>query len=405
MLRGRSIICFAHDWNGDPTSKTHIMRVLSRDNRIVWVSSIGMRRPTASRSDLRRLGAKLVRALDWCRQVEPNLFVVNPLAIPLPGVGPIDRLNGALLTASLRLASRRVGLDRPILWTFLPNVGHLVGRLGESMVVYHCVDQYTAFSGVPREALERMERDLVRRADVVLASAESLADERRRINPETHFVPHGIDVDHFARAADPAFPMAEPLSRLPRPVIGFFGLIADWVDLELVRAVAEDHPHGSVVLLGHATCDASVLDGVPNVHRFGRRPYEELPRWCRGFDLGIIPFRQNELTRHVNPLKMREYLAAGLPVVSTRMREVERYAHVVRLCDDRDGFRDAVRRALAEDGPPERRRRIDSMRPESWEARVEEISAVLERQSEASPREARRPAIPQHRSGCAGYGP
>src|SRR5437867_3523941 len=127
MLEGGSIICFAHDWKGDPTSKTHIMQILSRRNRVLWVNSIGMRRPRVSGHDLRRMALKLRRSLAGCLEVAPHLYVADPLVIPLPGQPWADRLNADILTASLRRLSRRCGLHRPILWTFLPTVGQLLG--------------------------------------------------------------------------------------------------------------------------------------------------------------------------------------------------------------------------------------------------------------------------------------
>src|SRR5439155_23133725 len=129
-----------------------------------------------------RIAAKVRRSLEGCVEVEPNLFVTNPLTLPLPGVALIDRLNAGILTACLRHLCRRLGLERPILWTYPPHVSRLIGRLDERMVVYHCVDQYSAFAGVSRDALTRMERDLVCRAQVVLTSSEQLCDERRRLN-------------------------------------------------------------------------------------------------------------------------------------------------------------------------------------------------------------------------------
>src|SRR4029077_18915600 len=139
-LEGASIICFAHDWGGDPTSKTHIMRILARRNRVLWVNSIGMRRPAASGRDLRRILDKLAKGLRGCREVEPNLFVANPLVVPLPGWGPVDRLNAGFLAATLRHLCQKHALVDPILWSFLPNVGRLLGRLKERLAIYHCVD-------------------------------------------------------------------------------------------------------------------------------------------------------------------------------------------------------------------------------------------------------------------------
>ena len=378
MIRNESIICFAHDWNGDPTSKTHIMRILSEKNRILWVDSIGMRRPTVSGRDARRLARKLHQITRGLVTVNPNLHVASPLVLPLPGVPGVDRLNATLLSASLRNFARRAGLTRPIVWTFLPTTVGLLGRLGESRVIYHCVDEYSAFAGVPREALRRMEAELVRRADLVLASSETLAEARRRVNPRTFFVSHGVDVAHFSRALDPALPRPADVAGLARPVIGFFGLLAEWIDLELLAAIARRRPHWTLLLLGKATVDTGALRALPNVRLLGQKPYAALPAYCRAFDVGLIPFRIDELTVRANPLKLREYLAAGLPVVSTDLPEVRKYAGLVRLAAGPEGFIEAIEAALADRNEPADRARVAAMQSESWEARVEQISELLE---------------------------
>jgi glycosyltransferase involved in cell wall biosynthesis len=376
MIRNESIICFAHDFQGDPTSKTHIMRILSEKNRILWINSIGMRRPTVSSRDARRIIAKLKQLTRGLVRVNANLHVASPLAVPLPGVPGVDRLNAGLLTASIRYFARRAGLTRPILWTFLPNTIGLVGKLGESRVIYHCVDEYSAFAGVPREALRRMEEELVRRADLVLASSETLAEERRQWNSRTHFVSHGVDVTHFARALDPGGPRPTDAADFAGPVIGFFGLIAEWIDLELIAEVARQRPAWTVVLIGKANVDTSALRALPNVRLLGQKPYDMLPDYCRAFDVGIIPFRIDTLTVRANPLKLREYLAAGLPVVSSDLPEVRKYAGLVRLATGRDAFIAAIEAALAE--PRHGAARAAEMMPESWEARVEQISDLIE---------------------------
>lgn len=378
MITNESIICFAHDWKGDPTSKTHIMRILSEKNRILWVNSIGMRRPTVCGRDARRMVAKLKQLTRGLVRVNANLHVASPLAVPLPGVPGVDRLNARLLTTSIRHYARRAGLTRPILWTFMPNTIGLVGKLGESRVIYHCVDEYSAFAGVPREALRRMEEALVRRADLVLASSETLAEERRRWNPRTHFVSHGVDVTHFARALDAGVPPPADAAGLARPVIGFFGLIAEWIDLELIAEIARQRPAWTVVLIGKADVDTSALRALPNVRLLGQKPYEALPGYCRAFDVGIIPFRIDALTVRANPLKLREYLAAGLPVVSSDLPEVRKYAGLVHIAAGAGGFVAAIEAALADRGAVRDRARMTAMMRESWEARVEQICELID---------------------------
>jgi glycosyltransferase involved in cell wall biosynthesis len=240
------------------------------------------------------------------------------------------------------------------------------------------VDEYSAFAGVPREALRRMEAELVRRADLVLTSSETLAEARRPLNPRTFYVSHGVDVAHFARALEPGPAPAADATGLARPVLGFFGLIAEWIDLPLLGEIARRRPGWTLLLIGKATVDTSPLRRLPNVRLLGQRPYAALPDYCRAFDVGLIPFRVDELTVRANPLKLREYLAAGLPVVSSDLPEVRRYAELVRLADGPAGFIAAVEAALAERGEAAARARVEAMKHESWEARVEEISELIE---------------------------
>jgi glycosyltransferase involved in cell wall biosynthesis len=320
---------------------------------------------------------KLRRILAGCREVEPNIFVIDPPVLPLPGVAAAERINRVVLVTRLRQLCRRLGLQQPLIWTFLPHVGWLLGRLQERMTIYHCVDEYSEFSGVPKDVIVRMEQDLVRRADIVFTSAEKLCAERRTINPHTHFIPHGVDVAHFSRALDASTTVAPEVARLPKPVIGFFGLLADWVDLDMIGALAQARPQWSFALVGKTQTDLEAVRRLPNVHLLGQQPYTALPSYCRGFDVGLIPFRMNELTLRVNPLKLREYLAAGLPVVSTPLPEVVRYRDVVHIAVNRDGFIQEIESALMERSTKDDRRRVEMMRSEGWEARVERMSAII----------------------------
>ncbi len=374
-LRNRDMLCFSHDWSGDPLSKTHLMRLLSRNNRILWVNSIGYRAPSVSRRDLGRAFKKLSAAMQPLRQAEPNLFVLSPFVIPAYGLAPVRALNTRLLRFQVKRAMRQLGFQRPINWVFNPAAGLVAGTLEEELLIYYCVDEYTAFSGVPTEALAALEERLLRRADVVLVSAERLLRSKARINPRIALVRHGVDFDHFRRSLDPKTEIPADLAALPGPVIGYFGLIAqDWIDVDLLVHVAQRFPHASLVLLGKVTMDVSALERFPNVHFLGRKPYATLPSYCKGFDVALIPFPVSEVTLNANPLKAREYLAAGLPVVSTPIPEVE----VLDQCligSTASQFADHVQGALAVPGPAIER--SDSMRRQSWQARLHEIDQHL----------------------------
>ncbi len=374
MLRGRDIICFSHDWSGDPLSKTHLMRLLARDNRVLWVNSIGYRTPTVSKADAGRAFKKLIAATGPIRNPEPNIYVLSPLAVPLYGRESVRALNRHLLRLQVRRAMRKLGFRRPVNWVFNPPAAVVAGTLGEEQLIYQCVDEYTAFTGVSGEVMAEFEHRLLRMADLSIVTSERLLRSRSKINPQTVLVRHGVDFAHFSRALDDETAVPEDIAALPRPVIGFFGLVADWVDVDLMAEVAKHFARGSLVVLGKVTTDVSALERLPNVHLLGRKPYEDLPAYCKGFDVALMPFRVNELTLNANPLKVREYLAAGLPVVSTPIPEVE----VLGLCRIADGPAATVREieaALEDPGPA--RARSEAIRGESWEARLDEIRQHL----------------------------
>jgi glycosyltransferase involved in cell wall biosynthesis len=378
-LRGRDILCFSHDWGGDPLSKNHLMRLLARRNRVLWVNSIGYRAPTASRADAARALRKVREALRPLRQVEPNLFVLNPLALPAYGQPWARGVNRLCLRAQVKRAMRRLRFQRPINWVFNPAAAVIAGTLAEDMLVYHCVDEYTAFSGVSARSLAELEAHLLARSRLVITSSRRLFLAKRRANPNTVLVRHGVEYEHFRRALDPGTTVPDEVARLSGPVIGYFGLISqDWVDLPLIEHVARSFPAASIVMLGRIAMDVSPLARFPNVHLLGRKPYESLPAYCKGFDVALVPFPINQATLNANPLKAREYLAAGLPVVSTAIPEVG-VLEQCRIGADADGFVAQIHAALQEPGPCPVR--SQSVRDQSWEARLAQIERELHRVS------------------------
>ncbi|MFN4258006.1 MAG: glycosyltransferase [Gemmataceae bacterium] len=373
-LAGADIICFSHDWNSDPLSRNHLMRLFARDNRILWVNSIGFRSPSfTNKSDLGRIFRKLKSFTTPLREVEHNIFVLNPLSLPWHHRPTVRRLNRWLLRARVRRAMNQLGMRSPLVWITNPMAGIMARQLGEKQLIYYCVDENAQFQGIS-PAIVEMEQYVMRQADCVIVTSDKLLQSKQSYNPNTKLLRHGVDLRHFGRALAPQTPVADEVARLPRPVIGFFGLVADWVDVELLADVARAYPHGSVVLLGKIATDVSMLANLPNVHLLGQKPYAQLPEYCKGFDVALLPFRVNELTLNANPLKVREYLAAGLPVVATPLPEVE-IIESVFIGRDRSEFRQQIQLALAEPGP--RPWRVTAVRQDSWEARFAEVCGYL----------------------------
>ena len=376
-LLGRDILCFSHDWTGDPLSKTHLMRVLSKGNRILWINAIANRMPTAAKKDISRIFRKLKSFTEPVREVEPNIFVLNPLAIPAYGNSAVRGFNEKFLIAQVKKTMRKLKFKRPINMVFNPAAGLIAGKLGEEQLIYYCVDEYTAFTGASK-GLKEIEEGLFRKADLVIVSAEKLFESKQHFNKNTFIIRHGTDWDHFRTALDDATKVPEEIAGLPKPIIGFHGLLADWVDFELIKKTAEHFSHGSVVLIGKIAVDAEqkikILDGISNVHFLGRKPYAQLPAYCKGFDVALNPFAINELTLAANPLKVREYLAAGLMTVSTDIPEV-RILPDCMVGTDHDDFIAKIETALRE--PKPRAEISDSIRHESWEAKVDELREIM----------------------------
>jgi glycosyltransferase involved in cell wall biosynthesis len=382
LLRGRDILCFSHDWTGDPLSKTHLMRVLARDNRILWINAIANRMPTTSGKDLSRIYKKLKSFTEPVREVEKNIFVMNPLAIPAYGSPAMVSINRKFLIRQVKSAMRKLGMKNVINMVFNPAAWMIAGRLGETEQIYYCVDEYTAFTGVSG-GLKEIEEDLFRKSDFVVVSAETLLESKKKFNEKTFLIRHGVDFDHFRTALDVATKIPAEIADLPKPVIGFHGLLADWVDFELIKKIAAHFKNGSVVLIGKITFDAEkkikILDGVPNIHFLGRQPYKELPAYCKGFDVALNPFVMNELTRNVNPLKVREYLAAGLQVVSTDIPEV-RVLEDCLVGETHADFVSKIEQILA--NPKPRAEVSAAIRHESWDAKVDELRAIMRKVKE-----------------------
>src|SRR6185436_16833194 len=283
-MEGENIICFAKDWSEDPTSNNHVMRLLSRKNRVLWLNSIATRAPKlSSSSDLQKIARKL---RDFGRgpvEVAPNLFVYTPLVVPFPHMPGAATINQGILRATLSSLRRRLGMDEYQLWSFLPTAQPYLGMPGEKLVVYYCTDEWSRFSHVDGERIAEMERSLCEEADVVFTTARTLWNHKRCYNPETHLALHGVDHEHFARALDPETALPDELRDCRGPVIGFFGLVHDWIDISLLAHLAERRPDWTVAVIGKANVDLSALEQLPNVRLLGRRPYEELPRYCRAF--------------------------------------------------------------------------------------------------------------------------
>lgn len=380
---GPPIVTFANDYRGDPTSKHHIMRRLAEHTDVLWVEAAGMRRPKLrSPLDLRRILARLRRASQGVqRDGHERLHVVSPLSIPLPGRRLATQANRLLYRRAIGRALGALHVARaPLLWVYTPTVAPYLADLPRAGLVYHCVDRWWAFADYDAAVMRSCHELLCRTADVVFASAGELLTDCARYTPRAYLVRHGVEWEHFARAALAPPPRPPDIADIRGPIIGFFGLIHEWVDQDLLGSIADAFPEATLVLIGRVQVDAARLRARPNIRLLGQRSYADLPAYAAAFSLALVPFVRNELTIAVNPIKLREYLCAGLPVVATALPEIALLQDRPQLlvADSIPAFVTAVGEVLQRPwGPAERRDAAGAERGESWDGRCAAMARLV----------------------------
>lgn len=384
MLTNHGFVCFSTlDWDFRWQGHQQIMATFARHgNRVLYVENLGVRPP-----GLRDTGRVVRRATNWVRaQVRglrhplPNLWVFSPLAIPLHRSSLVRRLNRAILSASLRGLTRRLDIQRPIVWISLPTqmVLDALEAVDPRLVVYYCADEFAALSSTPR-SIVATERALLRRADVVFASSALLLRKCLAENPSTYFFPIGVDMAVFDATRAAAPPPPADVAALPRPWLGYMGGLNGKVDLDLVRATAAAFSSGTLVVLGGIEESAQDVALPPNLAVLGERLHRDIPSYLQAFDVCLIPYRVDPFTSNVYPGKLNEYLAMGKPVVATPLPEVvANFSEVVAIAPTHDEFVAAVRTALAEDNPSAVERRVRFARRADWAHVIPGMSAILD---------------------------
>ncbi|MBI5514980.1 MAG: glycosyltransferase [Deltaproteobacteria bacterium] len=385
----RSFVVFADDWGGHPSCVQHVFRRLALSHPTLWVNTVGLRPPRLDRRDAARVVRKVRtmlggRARDNAgaapREATPDaglkLQVCAPPMVPWMRPEPVRALNRLAVHRALRRAAAHLGPGEPVLVAAVPNGVDALGALPFAAVVYYCVDDFANWPGVDASAAERLERELLAASDVVLATSEHLCQTRISPKGPTLPLPHGVDVEHFSRASDP---VTTPLDgvRRGRPVLGYLGLVDERQDVALLVAVAEARPDWDLVFVGPTDKAPDPRLRRDNVRFVPAVPYARVPEALAGFDVAILPYVRGEVTRAINPLKLREYLASGRPIVATSLKEVARYHPRVRIADTPEDFQREVQAAL--EGPRDLRAEREALvREESWEARARAFLSATE---------------------------
>ncbi len=374
MLRGESIICLAAaDWEGMWARAQQFMSIFARQgNRIIYVNP-----PVTCLSPFKNPALR-GRDRDCLRPASENIDIYTPpVILPFGGMyRAVNRVNQRIIAAGLKRACRQLNFKPTIIWTYLPNTVDL--SLPENTtLVYDCADEHTAFPGlINKKTVAGMEAELFKRAAVSLASARELYRNKKDLAPRLAVIPNGADVEHFSQARRTGLAPRE-IRELPRPVIGYIGAVSSWFDQDMMRAAALAHPDWSLVLIGPVDTDTAGLKELPNVRLLGHRSYSDLPAYLSSFDAAVIPFKINELTLGVNPVKLYEYLAAGKPVVSSDLPEVRPFRPLAAIAGDPGEFVRKIEEELSADSAEKAVARARAAALNSWEARADAAAKMI----------------------------
>ncbi|HEX3031557.1 MAG TPA: glycosyltransferase [Bacillota bacterium] len=386
MLENREIVCISSvDWEPLLTRKQQVMSRLPVSNRILYVEP-----PITLLSAFKdkSMWMKWTMWFKGRRRLKENIWLWSP-PVTLPFGNKyrwINRFNQWWQSIFLKPVLKEMGFTNPILWTYMPNTADMTNEIDHQVLIYDCVDEHSEYTGlINKQTMLDMEEDLCRACDLVFVTATGLYESKKDWNPQTHYLPNAANVEHFMKAQSPETVIPEDIRGIKGPVIGFVGVIQDWVDQELMYEAAVAHPEWSLVLVGPVGVgiDVSRLSGLPNVHFLGRKKVDDLPGYLKAFDVCLNPFRMNELTRNVSPLKFYEYLASGKPIVTVDMPGIRDFADVVEVVSCREEFTAGIERALEGENEAKRTARLSRARENSWESRVrvmeEKITAYMQK--------------------------
>jgi len=371
------VICFGgEDWwyHNRGHYDMQMMRELSRRVPVLYVNSIGMRMPRVGEGAMfvKRVVRKLRSLSRGVVPMRERFAVYSPFVAP----GPLGMaVTARLLPRQVRRAAARVGVTRPLVWVACPPAAEAIDALDPVGVVYQRTDRYERFKDVDSGQIAGYDRMLKDRADLTLFCASLLMEEEGDDCRRALYIDHGVDYDRFAGAG--AAPVDPPdVAHLPKPRVGFIGGIdAHTFDPALFVDVASRLPEVPFVLVGACSLPENWCP-LRNVHLLGRKPYDEVASYMAACDVLIMPWNNSEWIRACNPVKLKEYLAVGRPIVTTPFHELRRYEGLIRIARTGEQFAGEIRAALAERGDVEQGR--ERVRSETWRAKGEAVFEALE---------------------------
>lgn len=369
-------LVFSDDFGEHPSSCQHLFRYLPKDYLVLWVNTVGMRTPRLTGRDFEKavLKSKKMIYSFFSKNRKTlhagNIHVLQPPMLPFLSIPGIRSINQFSVNHFVRKQLNRLNMKAPVLVITAPNACDHIERFRKNKVVYYCVDDYTEWPGFQKDLVKSMEEELIRKSDILIATSQKIYDKLSKAGKKIHLLTHGVDYDFFTNAPASEHPL---LKYIPKPRVGYFGLFDERSDQNLILELARRMPDISFVITGNLETDTSRLLKEKNIYFTGSIPYSELPAMSKGWDLCILPYKVNKLTDAIQPLKIKEYLASGKPVISVPIKEACRLKDYVIISETVESWERDIRiciRGLSFDAFEKRKAFLQG---ESWAKKAEEF--------------------------------
>lgn len=392
MLADKAIIYFGPgDWEGLWRNRHQLMSRFAKRNKVLYVE-----RSFSLKKMLRNLNPFKIGVSRCFKQfVKPsivekleNLYIYSPpIYTPIIGRFNLDKFCWYLWKRLLRNTLKTLGIEKPIIWLSHPSMAHLVGDFDPVMTIYHVVDEYSAYDNINDELktfIDKLDKEIAEKADLVFVVSEQLFKKRKGYNPCTHIIPNGVDFEKFKNTLNSSNSLPDDIKRLPKPIIGYSGLIGSYIDLKLIEQIALRHPNWSLVLVGQKGIGSNMdvfeaLIRMDNVHFLGSKTIDELPHYLKAFDVCLIPYIETEQVINSSSLKLYDYMAFGKPIVTTSFPVSRELKDLLYLGSSRESFITLVENAVNEDDKIVSEKRKEYAAANTWDHRVLQASSLIEK--------------------------
>ena len=376
------VICFGgEDWwyHNRGHVDMQLMRRFARIGTTVYINSIVMQKPNPQQGKkfLQKIIRKTKSMTKGLQKSDTGFWVYTAFSLPVHHIAWLRPINQTLLQLQLKYLQHRLAIRNPIVWVACPAACKVALKMKKTKLAYQRTDRFEEFPNVGSDIIKDYDRELKTSADLTIFVSKMLFDAESAQCKKAIYLDHGVDFDLFS-SAENNNDIPDEMRNIKKPIVGFFGGIDDHTsDIGFVEKVVDLLPQMSFVFIGQASSDCSNLMSKQNVRMLGKKPYEQIPHYGKCFNVAIMPWRQNRWIEACNPIKLKEYLALGKPIVSTPFAELQKYRDEVYEAKTPQEFAQCIEKALAEDSPTKIAARRQKVRHASWESKADLITNEL----------------------------